>query len=223
MLKFKDYEAAFSPARINRYLQACNGDTKTALKLYRYNIKLCQKFYGILNVFEVILRNAINEHYVSYYSNQDWIRNQLNKGGILENYPRRSSVEKCIDDLYKTNRYTNDRIVSSVSFGFWTHLFSRRPFSIGGQSLLKIFPARTKGMGQRAIYKELTAIKTFRNRIAHHEPICFDANGVKSTQIAKESYALVVKYVRFLGYPESHIIYGLDVLPDAILNKIDNM
>ena len=220
-MKYLNYEKAFSKARLNKYLKACGGDKASALTLYRHNIRLCQKFYGVLNIFEVVLRNAINEHYKAFFSDPDWIRHQIVPGGMLDNHPQRLSVEKCIAELDKAGRYTNDRVVSSVTFGFWTHLFSRRPFALGGQSILQIFPARKKGIGQRAIYNELQAIKTFRNRIAHHEAICFNSAGVKNTQLAKDNYALVIKYVQFLGYPEDHLYYGLDVLPDSIIKKID--
>ncbi|MBQ7518057.1 MAG: Abi family protein [Bacteroidales bacterium] len=220
-MKYPDYENAFSAARLNRFLKACRGDKVSALTLYRHNVKLCQKFYGVLNIFEVVLRNAINEHYKIYFSDSNWIRHQIVPGGMLENHPQRIFVEKCIVELDKANRYTNDRIVSSVTFGFWTHLFSRQPFALGGQSILHIFPGKTKGLGQRAIYNELQSIKDFRNRIAHHEAICFDGTGAKNTQPAKDNYALVIKYIQFLGYPESHLYYGLDVLPDKIIEKID--
>ena len=191
LMRYPDYEKAFSPARLNKYLKACGGNTAAALTLYRYNVKLCQKFYGILNIFEVVLRNAINEHFKAYFSDPDWIKNQLIPGGMLESHPQRSVVEKTITDLVAAGRYTNDRVVSSVTFGFWTYLFTKVPFQRGGKSLLKIFPAKVSGLGQRAIYNELQAIKAFRNRIAHHEAICFDATGAKNTAPAKDSYALV--------------------------------
>lgn len=222
-MKFAEYQKAFSAARLNKYLKACKGDFSSALTLYRHNVKLCQKFYGVLNIFEVVLRNAINNHYRTYYGDDDWIRNQLVTGGMLENHPQRAAVDKIIADLDKTGRYSNDRVVSSVTFGFWTHLFSRKPFALGGQSLLHIFPAKAKGLGQRVIYNELRRIKAFRNRIAHHEAICFDSTGVKCTIPAKESYAMVIKYIQYMGYPEGHLYYGLDVLPDVILKKIDKL
>lgn len=222
-MKYPDYEKAFSPARLNKYLKACKGDTTAALTLYRHNVKLCQKCYGILNIFEIVLRNAINEHYKAHFSDPDWIRHQLVPGGMLENHPQRQSILKIISDLDATGKYTNDRVVSSVTFGFWTHLFSRRPFALGGQSLLQVFPARTKGLGQRAIYNELQDVKAFRNRIAHHEAICFDAAGAKNTAQVKANYALVIKYIQFLGYQETHLYYGLDILPDKILQKIDSL
>ena len=222
-MKYCEYETAFSAARMNKYLKACGGDNDAALTLYRHNIKACQKFYGVLNIFEIILRNAINEHFKAYFSDPDWIRNQLKAGGMLDAHPQKASVERMITDLDKAGRYTNDRVVSSVTFGFWTYMFTKVPYRLGGQSILQIFPAKAKGLGQRAIYNELQDIKIFRNRIAHHEAICFDASGVKNTHPAKESYALILKYVSFLGYKESHLYYGLDVLPDKILNRIDNL
>lgn len=222
-MKYQDYEKAFSKTRLNKYLKACGGNTVAALTLYRHNIKLCQKCYGILSVFEVVLRNAINEHYRAHFSDSDWIRNQLLPGGMLESHPQNQTVLKTINHLDLNGRYTNERVVSSVSFGFWTHLFTKIPFKKGGSTLLKIFPAKYSGLGQRAIYNELQAIKDFRNRIAHHEAICFNDNGAKSTAGVRISYELVIKYIRFLGYKESQLYYGLDVLPDNTMHKIDNL
>lgn len=81
-MKYPDYERSFSSARLNKYLKACDGDTVAALTLYRHNIKLCQKCYGILNIFEIVLRNAINEHYKTVFNDLDWIRSQLKPGGM---------------------------------------------------------------------------------------------------------------------------------------------
>lgn len=142
---------------------------------------------------------------------------------MLYSYPRRTSVLSTIAELDNGGRYTNDRVVSSVTFGFWTYLFTRVPFRRGGSTLLQIFPAKTVGLGQRAIFNELQTIKDFRNRIAHHEAICFDSTGTKSTVSVRANYALVIKYIQFLGYQESHIYLGLDILPDKIMQKIDTL
>lgn len=222
-MKYAEYELAFSKARLNKYLSACNGNTIKALTLYRYNLKLCQKFYGVLNIFEVVLRNAINEHYKKFFKDPDWIKSQLSSNGMLELHPQKVNVEKTIKELTTHNRYSHDRLVSSVSFGFWTHLFTKKPFNAGGQSLLKIFPTKTTGLGQRTIYNELQTIKNFRNKIAHHEAICFDQKGLKSIHLANDNYHLVLKYVRFLGYSENHLFYGLDVLPESVLQHIDQL
>ena len=99
-------------------------------------------------------------------------------------------------------------------------MFTKVPFRLGGQSILQIFPARQSGLGQKAIFKELQQIKSFRNRIAHHEPICFDAAGRKSMIYAQTNYALILKYISFLGYDKDDLLFGLDIMPDTVMNKI---
>lgn len=220
-MKYPEYEKAFSPARLNRYLIACNGNSTKALILYRHNIKLCQKFYGILNIFEIVLRNTINNHYCATFRDTQWIEHQLQPGGMLEKAPQKNEVLLIIEKLRKRDKYSNDRVVSSVSFGFWTHLFTREPFRLGGQNLLRIFPNRTAGLGQRAIFNELMEIKTFRNRIAHHEPICFGENNEIDISSTKEKYELILKYIGFLGYQSNHLFYGIDILPERTIAKID--
>ena len=51
-MNYTDYENALSAARLNRYKNACGGNTNKALTLYRNNVKLCQRFYGILSVID---------------------------------------------------------------------------------------------------------------------------------------------------------------------------
>ncbi len=222
-MRYQDYERALSAVRLNKYLTASAGDKNKALTLYRQNVRLCQKFYGILNIFEIVLRNAINSHYINQLGDPDWIKNQLGDGGILEKHPHKQTVQKIIANLNRVGRYTNDIVVSSVTFGFWTHLFTKNPFLRGGQSLLKIFPNRTKGLGQRAIHNELHTIKNFRNKIAHYEAICFDANGLKDAEPAKANYNLILKYINFLGYSENHLFYGMDIQPDKVFESIEQL
>ncbi len=55
---------------------------------------------------------------------------------------------------------------------------SQPQFYSGGQSLLRIFPAKptstpTVQYNHRYVFNELERINRIRNRIAHHEPVCF--------------------------------------------------
>ncbi|MDE5882250.1 MAG: hypothetical protein K2H60_11005, partial [Muribaculaceae bacterium] len=112
---------------------------------------------------------------------------------MLESAPQKSEIERTIAMLERQGKYSNDRFVSSLTFGFWTYLFNRIPFRSGGMNLLQIFPYRTHGLAQRPIYNELQEIKTFRNRIAHHEAICFNSNGEIDLNYAKEKLELIKK------------------------------
>ena len=60
--------------------------------------------------------------------------------------------------MVSKGKYTPDKVVASVSFGFWTYMFTKVPFRLGNQSILQIFPARQTGLGQKAIFKELATV-----------------------------------------------------------------
>ena len=154
-MKYEEYENAFSAAQLNKYLHAWDDSKDKALQLYRLNIKLCQKLYGVLNVFEIVLRNAVHEHYKRHFSNPDWIKAQLSKGGMLSLAPKKDEAISIIHNLLDSGRYSPDRVVSSLSFGFWPHSFTKHPFSKGGKSILGIFPNKAKPLGQRVVFNEL--------------------------------------------------------------------
>ena len=42
-MKYEEFEELFSAKRMQKYLQACGGDTRRAMTLYRYNLKLSQE------------------------------------------------------------------------------------------------------------------------------------------------------------------------------------
>ena len=222
-MKYQEYELAFSKARLNKYNIACGGNTRKAMQLYRYNVKLCQKYYGTLGAFEIILRNAVDRHYRSTFNDADWIVHQLQPGGMLEFSPHKSDAFRHYGRLIAKGIYTPDKMVSAQSFGFWTYLFNQIPFNAGGRTLLAIFPYKQLGVGQRAVFNDLREIKAFRNRIAHHEPICFDSNGNKSLAYALANYKLIVRYLEYLGYIENEILYGFDVNTVAIVRKIKRL
>lgn len=94
-MRYNEYEVAFSPARLSRYKAACGGDTRKAMTLYRYNVRLCQKFYAVLSVFEIILRNAIDRHFRAYYNDPNWIEHQLQTGGMLAYSPKKAETMNC--------------------------------------------------------------------------------------------------------------------------------
>jgi len=222
-MKNLEFENAFSKARFKKYKDAFNGDLSKALTLYRYNIKLSEKFYCALNIFEIVLRNAINTHYINHFVDNDWIRNQIAANGMLEHSPHKVEISQKIQSLANKNIYTHDKVVASATFGFWVYCFTKIPFKRGGQSLLSIFPQKHHGLGQRAIYNELMKVKGFRNRVAHHEQICFDSFGNINMSLAKEVYSLINNYLCYLGYSPKQLFYGLSISIDEIINKIENL
>jgi hypothetical protein len=205
---------------MGKYLRACAGNKQKTMQLYRYNLRLCQRFYGTLNLFEVMLRNAINVHYIVYFSDVDWIVNQADIGKLLAY--NKDEIRQTEAGYRKRGIYNNDKMVASLTMGFWTKLFSKKRYKRGGKTLLRIFPNKAKGKNQSDVYKDLTHIREFRNRIAHHEPICFDGSGNIDTAFARRHYQLIREYINYLGQNPDNVIQWAE-RPDEVLDKIDSI
>ena len=203
-MNYSDYEKYLSKPRLGKYRSTCAGDEQKALELYMLNIEISKNFYGSLGLFEVALRNAINEHYKRYFSDDNWILNQADCDFFTES--RKEYVYKEKEKLLLAKpHYFSDSLAAALSFGLWTDMFSSHCFSKGSQTLLKIFPNKQKGVNQKSIYQELKNIRFFRNRIAHHEAICFDKQGKISAAYANAIWNLIQKYTHFLGLPPTFL------------------
>lgn len=82
-----------------------------------------------------------------------------------------SSVTNVIANLGLN--YAHDKAIAELTFGFWTFQFASKEFAAAGSTLLSILPGRPFGTNHTKVFKKLTSINKIRNRIAHHEPICF--------------------------------------------------
>ena len=213
---------AISQARYLRYFIACGNRKIKALKLYRANIRLSQQFYGVISVFEIILRNSIDRHMISA-KGDTWLEDAVQPGGYLEVTPGCEDsfhyVQEAIHKLGK--EYTHDRLISKLTLGFWANQFAAKQFAASGSTLMAIFPKRPVGTRQKIIYENLIKINDFRNRIAHHEPICFDAASV-STIRASNRYSLILELLNWLGCDPTQILYGIDKVNTEIA-KINNL
>ena len=219
MILFEDAQKLFSKARMQKYLRACGSSEEQAMQLYSYNACLSQAFFGVVSLFEVILRNAINEHYLKTLG-EDWIINQAVPGGLLEHEADEVAFTKNAYDKEKV--YSHDKMVGSFTFGFWTYLFTKRNYKIGGKTLLQIFPRRAKGTTQKMVYADITAIREFRNRIAHHEPICFDKKGMINTDYILRHYDLIKEYMCYMGVDVKQV-EALILRPEEWLEDVDKL
>ncbi len=226
-MQYEDFEKILSHARLSRFLKACNGDKQKALKLYRLNIELSQNFYAILSMFEVALRNAIDVHYSNHFNDKEWLKNQcIGKGFLNDNafqtgrFKSKKKVDSAIRELGV--RYTHDRVIASLSFGFWVNLFAPIQFRLAGQNLHKIFPNRPKGTLPKLIFNELNIILDFRNRVAHHEPICF--NGSQSINLTNvvNTYTSIIKLTQWLGIDNVRFLKDLDNT-NQIISEINSL
>ncbi|MBQ7531061.1 MAG: Abi family protein [Paludibacteraceae bacterium] len=218
-MTFTDAKILFSPARMQKYVRACKGDEAKAITLYSYNAKLSQAFFGVVSLFEVILRNAINEHYLRTLG-KDWIVAQAVPNGLLEH--EADEVNSTKSAYSKEGVYSHDKMVGSFTFGFWTYLFTKRNYKIGGKTLLQIFPNRVKGTTQKKVYADITDIREFRNRIAHHEPICFSTTGEIDTAYMERHYVLIKEYLQFMGVKKEDVL-PIVYRPEELLEEVKTL
>jgi hypothetical protein len=190
---YKDYEYFLSQERMNRYLFACGYDKVKAKKLYRINLKLSKSFLPLFSLFEVGLRNVIHRELTLYFSDPDWIINQQNgfmvssslgvkrvSGRILPERYLFDEVEKAKQRLRRAPGnlpISAGRIIAEQSFGFWTIMYDKRYFHTLKQIPLRAFAYAPYGTNEMVLMPKLKQIRDFRNRISHHEPICFDRAG----------------------------------------------
>jgi hypothetical protein len=216
-LSNRELHNAISEARFSKYLAACNFYRKKALRLYRANLVLSEKLYAVIGQAEVILRNSIDMHYRTVHG-EDWILDAVQPGGFLDIAGCEDSYHRIQEGIYSLkNRYSRDAIVARLTFGFWTYQFSTKVFAAGGSTLLNVFPKRPFGTKQKDIFQLLFKINEIRNRIAHYEPVCFDANtGNISTTYAQKRYCLIIDLLTWLGCDPGNILYGLDGVQKAI-------
>lgn len=223
---YSEFEKIITPARLGRYRTACGGDTRKAMTLYRKNLKLSQEMFTILSCFEVALRNEIDKHYTAKYGN-NWLRNAAAVGGFFDNNRTRVTQNLINDAVTELNHsYTHYKLIAELGFGFWRYMFSRNQYRVGGKTLLRIFPSRPTGVpglsyNSNDFFNILADINNLRNRIAHHEPICFQPGAsVKDTTYARQHYNLIIQLFQWMQIDESALLYGLDHI-NTICNDID--
>lgn len=227
-MKYQKFQQIMSPQRLQRYITACNGNTRKAMTLYRRNLQLSQELFTIISCFEVALRNAINNHYLQQYG-ANWLFNAAQPGGMFDSYRTRVTRNKINDAIIQLSpNYTHPKLVASLGFGFWRYMFSTNQFRLAGQSLLQIFPNRPQSTPQRQynanyIFRELAKINNIRNRIAHHEPICFRlGQPIIDTGYVQTHYGIIIRLFQWMDIDESDLLYGLDHV-DKVIQQIRNM
>lgn len=218
------FHTAISTPRFNRFLAACGNNRERAERLYRANLRLSQKMYAVIGLFEVVLRNSIDRHY-RYLKGHDWLVDAVSEGGYLDISTGCEDSFHCVQDaIFRLNvNYTHDRLIAKLSLGFWTYQFAAKEFAAAGSNLLEILANRPKGTRQKTVFQHLIRINEIRNRIAHYEPICFEGSTtVISTAKVKRRYNLIIELLKWLGCNPEEILKDVDEVEQAIdeLNKI---
>ena len=215
---FSDFEKVMSSKRMQRYLIACKGNKRKAQTLYRLNLRLSQEMFTIISCYEVALRNAIDKIMANSLG-QDWLRDAIMPGGIFDNphfLKTNRIMYKAYNELMINGKYSCSKMLSSMEFGVWKYMFSATQYRATGRILLGVFPNKPKSSAKMQynnlfIFNELDAVNRLRNRIAHHEPVCFlQDEEIISTTYLYGCYQRILSLFTWMGIETKSLLYGLD-------------
>ena len=229
-MRFKEFRLYFSTSRITRYLIATANSPKRAVKLYKANLKVSQSFHPLLGIFEVVLRNRINDILSAHFTDSDWIIHQ--KNGFMSDpslsYIHKKSGQRKTNDFLKneivkaemrlrksSTSITSGKIIAEQTLGFWTDLFEVHHYRLLKGKPIKVFATLPSGFGRKEVNDELDKVRCFRNRINHNEPICFVNNAINFTQ-TREVYNSILNLLKWIDPGLLSFIKDIDKVNSTI-------
>ena len=160
------FARVFTAARLAPYQDAATRGGTHAVDLYRWNLQVSEAFLPALSCLEISMRNSMHEQLTAKYHRADWwMSAPLDQHEIY-------ALQRAWDDVRRRKEIVprTDDIVAELSFSFWVSLLSRqydRRFWV--PALHKAFPHYHGS--RRLLHDNLDAMRRFRNRVMHHEPV----------------------------------------------------
>ncbi len=172
-------ERIISNERLQPYLKRHNNNQDKALQHYKSNIFVSEAFYPLLSVLEIGLRNSINYQLTKRFKDKNWFENhEFIKIASRFQIDRISDARANI--LSEKKEITSGRIISELSFGFWTSLFDTKFEMTLWKTLRLAFPSCPKEIRKRrTMSSKFNAVRKLRNRIFHHEAITWNLNALQ--------------------------------------------
>jgi len=141
------------------------------LTRYCWNIKLCESLYAPLQNLEIVLRNSIHNACSAFFNISNWYSQSFFEDTQVD------EINNAMNSLYDHGKNIEpSRIVSELSFGYWTSLFNATyEQTLFRTALINVFTNAPRFVRKRSILcKTLNDIRKLRNRVFHHEPIWND-------------------------------------------------
>jgi hypothetical protein len=155
-------------------------DLAKAIAHYKSNILISESFYPLLAVLEIGLRKSIDYQLTKRFNDKEWYDNK-----DFVKFATRFQIDRI--SQAKTNIYsekkeiTPGRIISELSFGFWTSLFDTKFEMTLWKNLRLTFPNCLKNIRKRkTMSSKFNGIRKSRNRIFHHQAITWNLNVLNS-------------------------------------------
>ncbi len=225
-MEFSVFEEYFSASRVERYRVAVGDSKVNTVRLYKANLKVSQAFHHLLGVLEVIIRNRLNDLFIEYFDDKDWIINQKSgfmndpslrfkdkrTGEIKINDFIKREVEKAEIRILKTNsKITSGKIIAEQSLGFWTDFFEVHNYKLLKGKPIQIVKYLPSGYGRKEVNELLNNIRRFRNRINHNEPICFKEDNIDFSNTL-QVYNSIIKILSWINPDIISFISDIDTV-----------
>ena len=150
---------------------------------------------------------------------RDWLKDSVQDDGMFSNgrmNETRKIIEKAYNRLNRQGIYSHSKLIAEMEFGVWKYMYSSLQYRATGQCLLRAFPNKPRSSvgaqyNNTYIFNELDKVNSLRNRIAHHEPICFrlHASEIDTSYIVNE-YQKIQTLFSWMGIDSRSMLYGLD-------------
>ncbi len=167
----------FSEKRLSTYEKLAEKkklDINEAVKLYKYNILICEELYAFFSCIEVCLRNKIHNKMKEIKCKDDW----YNEVDWLEIHAKGLEDAKKPKYNNEPTPSTND-VIARLNFGFWCHIFDAGyEQSLWIPALRFIFPNYKGKPNRSSIASTFRNLLKTRNRIAHFEPMIKDEDNL---------------------------------------------
>lgn len=159
-----------SDARLTQYLEDTDGDEQRALELYEWSSRMSSECFRIIGHLEILLRNAIDNELKRYYHEEEcgipWFLQISSPLG-----DRNQDIINHVREQLRNNRKPDarDRIIASLTFGFWSSLFRKEyDNNLWKPILHHIFSRGTNPKVKRSEVSRLVeSIRVTRNHAAH--------------------------------------------------------
>lgn len=117
---------------------------------------------------EICLRNTLNRQLTNAFGGE-WFRN----GKPPFEQDALNTLRDTVAELTRAKRsIATGRIVAEMSFGFWVGLLGPRyDHNLWRNNFYQAFTEQGAHIRRDRVHRRFNALRRFRNRIAHHEPI----------------------------------------------------